>query len=403
MATEVLQSLDLPVLFDDHAETFSTHTIPEATAMTCITLNIFDVTPLRAVAITTVLSLGFTPLAAQEIIVTPLDEQEVVVAPVSPQDSECLGFTTFDSGLRENFWEAVNLETVADCLNSGAEVNSRNEDGRTPLHMAASNENPEVLTLLLDAGADVDARNVDGVTPLFYAIGTSENPEIVNVLLDAGADANARTVGGMPPIAMALSSGINIDIFSAVLDAGADVNANMSFEGYTATPLHFMARYSTFLEPLTLLLDAGADVNARDENRVTPLHWAANKNPNLEVLKVLIDAGADVNARSPEGFTPFLSIIITENLEGIKVLIDAGADVNARSGYDYNSRESYTTGLHIAAQFSENPDIITTLLNAGADGTAVNGDGKTPFDLAKDNEALAGTEAYWALNDARFE
>ena len=51
MATEVLRSLDLLVLFDDHHETFSTHTSPEATGMTRITLNIFDVTPLRAVAL----------------------------------------------------------------------------------------------------------------------------------------------------------------------------------------------------------------------------------------------------------------------------------------------------------------------------------------------------------------
>lgn len=55
------RSLDVPVLFDDHDETLSTHTIPEATAMTRITLNILDVTPLRAVVLATVLLLGFTP------------------------------------------------------------------------------------------------------------------------------------------------------------------------------------------------------------------------------------------------------------------------------------------------------------------------------------------------------
>ena len=43
------------------------------------------------------------------------------------------------------------------------------------------------------------------------------------------------------------------------------------------------------------------------------------------------------------------------------------------------------------------------LLDAGADATAVNEDGETPFDLAKDNGAPVGTDAYWALNDARFE
>jgi hypothetical protein len=65
MTAGFMRSLDLLVLFDDHHETFSTHTIPEATAMTRITLNIFDVTPLRAIAIATALSLAFTPLAGR--------------------------------------------------------------------------------------------------------------------------------------------------------------------------------------------------------------------------------------------------------------------------------------------------------------------------------------------------
>ena len=43
--------LDLFVLLDDHNGTFFTHIILEATGMTRITLNIFDVTPLRAVAL----------------------------------------------------------------------------------------------------------------------------------------------------------------------------------------------------------------------------------------------------------------------------------------------------------------------------------------------------------------
>ena len=51
-----MRSLDLPVLFDDDHETFSTHTIPEATGMNRITT-----------VLATVLSLAFTPLAAQDL------------------------------------------------------------------------------------------------------------------------------------------------------------------------------------------------------------------------------------------------------------------------------------------------------------------------------------------------
>ena len=56
MTAGFLQSLDLPVLFDDHDETISTHTSSEAKAMTRITF-----------AFATALSLAFTPLAAQDL------------------------------------------------------------------------------------------------------------------------------------------------------------------------------------------------------------------------------------------------------------------------------------------------------------------------------------------------
>ena len=55
MTAGFMRSLDLLVLFDDHHETFSTHTSPEATGMTRITT-----------VLATVLSLAFTPLAAQD-------------------------------------------------------------------------------------------------------------------------------------------------------------------------------------------------------------------------------------------------------------------------------------------------------------------------------------------------
>ena len=78
------------------------------------------------------------------------------------------------------------------------------------------------------------------------------------------------------------------------------------------------------------------------------------------------------------------------------MLLDAGADLNATT-------EGGHTSLHWAARYNENPEVIMVLLSADADATVVNEGGFTPFDLAKDNEALAGTDAYWALNDARFE
>ena len=63
------------------------------------------------------------------------------------------------------------------------------------------------------------------------------------------------------------------------------------------------------------------------------------------------------------------------------------------------------TPLHWAAGVfgNHNPLVITVLTERGADPGAHDDDGKVPFDYAKDNEALKGTEAHWLLNEARFE
>lgn len=46
---------------------------------------------------------------------------------------------------------------------------------------------------------------------------------------------------------------------------------------------------------------------------------------------------------------------------------------------------------------------VRAALSAGANPGARDEWGKTPFDYAEDNEALQGADAYWRLNDGRFE
>ena len=44
------------------------------------------------------------------------------------------------------------------------------------------------------------------------------------------------------------------------------------------------------------------------------------------------------------------------------------------------------TPLHTAAQYNENPEVMIILLAASTDGNAVNDDGETSFDLAKEKD-----------------
>jgi hypothetical protein len=94
------------------------------------------------------------------------------------------------------------IELVRELLQAGADVNSRDNAGSTPLMLAASGGNVEAMRLLLEAGADVNAQDDrKGMTPLMW-LAAAMHPlrvylQAAQLLLDAGADpaieANDRT------------------------------------------------------------------------------------------------------------------------------------------------------------------------------------------------------------------
>ena len=115
---------------------------------------------------------------------------------------------------------ACDAKTVQLLLKSGASVNARNDEGRTPLMYAAKNLRSDSLKALIAAGADVNARAEDGKTPLMY----SKDVESVKVLSAAGADVNAKDNLGITPLMLAANNR-DVELVKALIAAGADVNA----------------------------------------------------------------------------------------------------------------------------------------------------------------------------------
>ena len=83
------------------------------------------------------------------------------------------------------------------------------------------------------------------------------------------------------------------------------------------------------------------------------------------------------------------------NTDKIRILIEAGTDVNAR---DMNGK----TPLMYAACYCSDSGIITLLLDAGADASLCNEDGRCAVDYIEEDSPLYGTDIYWSLWDASF-
>jgi len=90
-----------------------------------------------------------------------------------------------------------NLRELNALIDSGTNVNARNDVNNTALHFAAGaapadqpyHGSPAAVTDLLEHGADVDAQNNTGITPLMDAV-INDNLESLSILVAHGADVN---------------------------------------------------------------------------------------------------------------------------------------------------------------------------------------------------------------------
>src|SRR5208337_4972652 len=137
------------------------------------------------------------------------------------------------------------------------DVNAALPDGGTALLWAAYWNDEGAVKALLAAGANVDTANRYGVTPLAQA-SINGNAQIVEALLKAGADANTFQAEGQTALMSAARSG-NAEVVKALLDHGAEVNAKESWRGQTALMWAAAENHPAVVQ---VLVDHGADVNA---------------------------------------------------------------------------------------------------------------------------------------------
>jgi ankyrin repeat protein len=89
-------------------------------------------------------------------------------------------------------------ELVYSLLESGVPANGRNSHGKTLLSLGLENGAPDAtLKELIRHGADVNTKDEKGITPLMIAASTpSCSPSMIRYLLRAGADPTIKNADG---------------------------------------------------------------------------------------------------------------------------------------------------------------------------------------------------------------
>ena len=192
----------------------------------------------------------------------------------------------------------------------------------------------------------------------------------VSKLLASGADANARDGMGSTPLIDAAWSG-NVEIARVLLEHGADVNATHREAGSTALEYAVLTGQTAVVK---LLLGAGADTSRRYRYDQTVLHIAAARG-FPPILELLADSHASLNPVDANGNTPLDEAVLHNQAEAVRFLIAQGADVK------YTHPADGRGPVHeVAAKgFS---DLLSLLIDAGANPVLRDRSGQTPLDLA---------------------
>jgi len=161
---------------------------------------------------------------------------------------------------------------------------------------------PDEIPRLVEAGVSVGSVDQDGCTPLWMA-ARFDKPDSVKELLRLGADPDSGGPRGEAPLLVATFLGSqSADTLCVRELIAAKADLNVFSEANHESPLHYAVQ-SGNREVVQLLLAAGANANATSSHGDTPLQGAVVRG-NAELADLLLGAGADPELRNKAGFRP---------------------------------------------------------------------------------------------------
>src|SRR5467141_4994892 len=327
----------------------------------------------------------------------------------------CLAAPVLAQDLNTKLTDAARTRDTAEVrklLEKGADPNTKDKNGRTPLMEAAAWGYTDTVRVLLENGADVNATDLVGWNALFWA-ALSRRTDTLRALVAKGARANARDSHGWTALMSAADLG-HIDAVRALLEKGADVHVRGK-DGTTAQSLAKKYKYNDIVALLENASRTPPDKSPNGASGSTPagpagksaiaagpapgskksnspsapaspsiapapskseilnqqLLQAAGAGDTAEVLS-LIREGAGVNARGATyGNTALMDAAARGYTATVRAVLEKGGEVDARDN-------AGRTALMEAA-FGGYTDTVRLLLEKGAKVNATDHEGWTPL------------------------
>ncbi|CAJ1073532.1 kinase D-interacting substrate of 220 kDa B isoform X3 [Xyrichtys novacula] len=249
-----------------------------------------------------------------------------------------------------SYVEEENLAAIKAHLDKFRDVDSRSDNGQTPLMVASEQGSLEIVQELIRRGANVNLDDVDCWTALISA-AKEGHIEVVRELLENNANLEHRDMGGWTALMWAAYKG-RTDVAKLLLEKEANPNITGQYSVY---PIIWAAGRG-HAEIVHLLLQHGAKVNCSDKYGTTPLIWAARKGHYDSVMHLLAN-GADVDQEGANSMTALIVAVKGGYNEVVKELLKRNPNVNMTD-------KDGNTALAIAAK-EGHTEIVQDLLDAG--------------------------------------
>lgn len=173
-----------------------------------------------------------------------------------------------------------------------------------------------------DINKALESKDGDGRTPLHWAV-SGDHREIVAILLQAGAK-SCSDESGWTPFHIACAVG-DLDIVKRLWESHELPDPDVATNNGT-TPLHLAVskRHTGVVQ--FLLEECGASTNVRDSRGQLPLHRAAAGNLG-SLVALLCEHGSPVDKQDSAGWTPLFHALAEGHTELAIVLVKTyGAD-----------------------------------------------------------------------------
>jgi len=295
----------------------------------------------------------------------------------------------------DNLWGAArlgDLDGIKRYLAEGAKIDELSPDTNlSPLSWSTMMGHAEAAELLIKLGANVNVRQEDGGTPLHIAV-TLGRVELTKLLIDNGADVNAKNRGGAKPASgLYLPWGMlrfmigmfDIKLKQEEVDAGRKVIAELlktipSTETQDVDKDVWDAAFVGDLKKVEKAIKDGLSVNASNPESGDPLIFTASLMGHTDIIAYLLEKDADVNVRKHDGNTPLHAAAFLGRTEAVKLLLKHGADANARNNDGGSAMDSATLDWGIT-------EFILGLMQLDVDETEIKAERKKVVKLLSDH------------------